>query len=65
MAPVEERPAAPASGFEGLTLLLAAEMAAELERAARRRGQSAAELVAQIVRDYLRRPAGDRPPARG
>lgn len=65
MAPVEERPALPAPGFEGLTLLLPAEVAAELERVARPRGQSPAELIAQIVRDYLRRPAGPRPPARG
>ena len=63
MAPVEERPALPALGFEGLTLLLPADTAAELERAARRRGESPAELIAQIVGDYLRRPAGDRPPA--
>ena len=65
MAPVEGRPAPPALGPEVLTLLLPADLAAELERAARRRGQSPPELIAQIVRDYLRRPAGHRPPARG
>jgi hypothetical protein len=65
MAPVEEGHALPALGFEGLTLLLPADLAAELERAARRQGQSPAELIARIVGDYLRRPAGHRPPARG
>jgi hypothetical protein len=65
MAPVEERTAPPALGYEGSMLLLPADTAAELERAARRRGQSPAELIARIVRDYLRRPAGPRPPAQG
>jgi hypothetical protein len=65
MAPVEERPAPPASGYEGLTLLLPADVAAGLERAARRQGQSPAELIAWIVRDFLRQTAGQRPPARG
>ncbi len=65
MAPVDEGHAVPALGCDGLTLPLPAALAAGPERAARGRGQSAAELIAGIVRDFLRQQARGRPPAQG
>jgi hypothetical protein len=53
---LEEGAAPPAPALEGLTLLLPA-AAAALEREARRRGRTSAELIARLVRDYLRRQA--------